>query len=360
MLAYKHIGNDAELGRGVDGNEFANEVLWLNKYSDCTEIEVRINSIGGSVSEGLSICSAILNSEKPVTTIIDGMAYSMAGVIAMCGNKRKMVDYGTFMMHNASGGNDEEVLNLITNSLAKIFERTTSLTMNKVKELMNKETWMSAQECLEMGLVDEIISTSNRKPNCKTVSELHNFYNQLLNKKQMIKVTNLLKLSNDASEDAIVEAVSKIEKDKQESDNKVSDLEKENTELKNKLKTFEDAKAEAEKAEKSVVIENAIKEKKTDESKREYFTNSTMSAAELKDLFGAIKTPYTPVITNQTTKVVANGEDRSGWSFTDWSKKDPKGLADMQNNAPHDFENLVKGLPSELSVNYDPKNDKKY
>ena len=89
MLCYKHIGYDESLGYGIDGNNFANEVLWLNQYSECKSIEVRINSIGGSVSEGLSICSAILNSEKPVTTIIDGMAYSMAGVIAMCGTKRK-------------------------------------------------------------------------------------------------------------------------------------------------------------------------------------------------------------------------------------------------------------------------------
>lgn len=363
MLCYKHIGNDEQIGAGIDGNSFANEVLWLNQYSECSEIEVRINSVGGSVSEGLSICSAILNSEKPVTTIIDGMAYSMAGVIAMCGSKKKMVDYGTFMMHNAAGGNDEDVLNLITNSLAKIFERTTALNITTCKSLMAKETWMDAKECLKMGLIDEIISTTNKKPTAKNISELHNFYNQLLNKKPMIKVTNLLKLSNDASEEAIVESISKIETEKVSLTEKVTNLEKELSEAKVKLSAFEDAEKEKETAAKVAVVENAIKEKKADASKKDYFVNSTMTAAELTDLFGAIKVPFTPVFNAATATTVGasgNGEDRSKWTFNDWSKKDPKGLAEMRDAAPHDFENLVKGLPSQLSVNYTPENDKKF
>ena len=165
MLIYKHIGNDAEMGYGVDGNMFASEMLYLNEaYPDLKEISVRINSVGGSVSEGLSICSAILNSTVPVVTYIDGMAYSMAGVIAMCGTKRNMSDFGTFMMHNVQGGSNEEILDLLTTSLAKIFERCTNLSLEKCKDLMNKETWMSAEECLNFGLVDSIVITENKKP----------------------------------------------------------------------------------------------------------------------------------------------------------------------------------------------------
>lgn len=351
MLCYKHIGNDSEMGMGIDGNAFANEVLWLNQYSDCKEIEVRINSVGGSVSEGLSVCSAILNSEKPVTTIIDGMAYSMAGVIAMCGSKKKMVDYGTFMMHNAQGGSDEDVLNLITNSLARIFERTTALNITTCRALMEKETWMDANECLKMGLVDEIIKTTNKKPVSNTVTELHSFYNQLLNKKPMIKVTNLLKLSNDASEDAIVESISKIETEKADLATKVTDLEKELSEAKTKLTAFEDAENAKEAAAKLEVIENAIKEKKADASKKDYFVNSTMSSIELKDLFGAITVPYTPVFNNSTATQAANGEDKSKWNFQDWMKKDAAGLIELKNSSPVDYDNLVKGIDTIKSKN---------
>lgn len=351
MLIYKHIGNDVELGRGIDGSDFANEVLWLNKNSDCNEIEVRINSIGGSVSDGLSICSAILNSDKPVSTVIDGMAYSMAGVIAMCGTKKRMVDFGTFMMHNAQGGSDEDVLNLITNSLAKIFERTTVLTLANCKDLMSKETWMSSDECLRMGLVDEIISTTNKKPIANTtVLELHNFYNKLINK-PMIKVTNLLKLANEASEDAIVEAIEKIETEKTGIVSEIDALKNENKDLKEKLKSFEDSEAAKQATEKLEVIENAIKEKKIEATKKDYFVNSAMTSTYLKEMFEAIKIPYTPVFNSAESAAGAVG-DRSKWTFRDWEKKDSAGLAELQNSAPEAFNELLKTIPTQIKSKY--------
>lgn len=342
MLLYKHIGDDNQLGMGIDGNYFASELLWLNEQSSVSEIEVRINSIGGSVQEGLSICSAILNSAKPVITCIDGMAYSMAGVIAMCGTKKKMVDYGTFMMHNAQGGNNEEVLNLITNSLAKIFERCTSLTMDKCKQMMADETWMDAAKCMEMGLIDEIITTNNRKPMGDTVVELYNIYNKLLNKKQMIKVTNLLNLSNDATEEAIVESIQVLETAKAEAISETETLKSEIETLKEKLKSFEEAELAKAEAEKLEVIENAISEKKIDATKKDHFINCTMGAAELKDLFGAIKIAYTPVFNAE--KVEADKNDRSSWTFRTWEKKDPAGLNELMNSAPEAYKELLKTI----------------
>ncbi len=61
ILLYKHIGFDDKLGQGVDGSLIANEITWINENrTDIKNIDVRINSVGGSVPEGLSICSAIL------------------------------------------------------------------------------------------------------------------------------------------------------------------------------------------------------------------------------------------------------------------------------------------------------------
>lgn len=189
ILLYKHIGNDDKLGYGIDGSLIAGEINWLNEnYPTLKNIDVKINSIGGSVPEGLSIVSAILDSKIPVTTWNSGMAYSIAGVILMCGSKRKMADFGTFMMHEAGGNKDEDVLNLITNSLAKIFEKTTYLTLEKCRELMNEETWMSAEECLKMGLIDEITVTKAKRPRLTNNLELHTFYNSYIEKKQIIKL----------------------------------------------------------------------------------------------------------------------------------------------------------------------------
>ena len=288
------------------------------------------------------------------------MAYSMAGVIAMCGRKRSMVDYGTFMMHNAQGGADEQVLELITNSLAKIFERCTALTMDKCKELMNNETWMDAIQCQQMGLIDEIISTQKMKPSMtnQTVTELYNFYNKLLINKKMIKVTNLLNLSNDANEDSIVEAISSKDAAIEQLKSEIEAKNAEKSELETKLAELENSINEKETAEKVELIENAVKEGKIDASTKDIYVNSNKSIEDLKNVFSALKPAYTPVF-NNTAKVNAPA-GRENWTFNDWSKNDPKGLIEMRENDPTSFDNLVSKLPSNLSPNYNPATDKRF
>ena len=357
MLIYSEIGE-----MGVNGAAFASEMQWLNEcYGDSIKcINVRINSPGGSVADGLSICSAILNSTIPCDTYIDGMAYSMAGVIAMCGRKRSMVDYGTFMMHNAQGGSDEQVLELITNSLAKIFERCTALTMDKCKELMANETWMDAAQCQAMGLVDEVISTQKMKPSNadKTVLELYNFYNKLLTNKKMNKVTNLLKLSNDASEESIVEAITSKDAAIEHLKSEIEAKNAEKSELESKLAELQKSIDDKETAEKVELIENAVKEGKIDASTKDIYVNSSKTIEELKSVFNSLKPAYTPVFTPSNNANVPAG--REAWSFADWSKNDPKGLQEMRENDPTSFDNLISKLPSNLSPNYNPATDKRF
>jgi ATP-dependent Clp protease, protease subunit len=79
-----------EIGDKVDGDYFAQEINFLSKQYD--EIVIRINSGGGSVLQGLSIFNAMLNSPAFIVVNIDGIAASMAGVIAMAGNIVRMND----------------------------------------------------------------------------------------------------------------------------------------------------------------------------------------------------------------------------------------------------------------------------
>jgi len=209
ILLYKHFGEMEDMGMGINGAWIAEDIQYINEYGmdQIQKINVRINSVGGSVAEGYSICAAILNSKIPVDTYIDGMAYSMAGVVAMCGRKKYMSDFGTFMMHNAMGSDNQEVLDLITNSLAIIFDGTTALTMDKCKAMMEQETWMSAEECMTMGIIDEVVKTNNKKmAMSNSVKELYALYNKVLtkSKNKMINLTNYLKLNNDASEEALL------------------------------------------------------------------------------------------------------------------------------------------------------------
>lgn len=357
MLIYKHIGDLDGMGDGINGAWVAEDIQYLNEnYKDQVKcINIRINSIGGSVADGLSIVSAILNSEIPCNTYIDGMAYSMAGVIAICGNKKYMADYATFMMHNANGGSDEEVLNLITNSLAKIFERNTNLTLDKCKDLMNKETWMTADECLNLGIVDEIIQTKKMKPAMNsTLKELHAIYNKVITKTEtkMNKLTDLLKLSNEASEDAIIDAVNA-------KDARIAELETSIANQSAELKSLKDANDAAIQTAKVELVENAVKEGKIAVASKEIYLTSNKSNEELKDVFSKLTPAYTPIFDNKQ-KQTPGVAGRENWTFNDWSKNDPKGLSEMQANDKATFDALISKLPTELSNNYNPSTDKKF
>lgn len=361
-MLYKHFGNDGN-EVGVDGSLIANEIHYINEYNSQNNgeaiecIEVKINSPGGSVQDGLSICDAILTSKIPVTTNIVGMAYSMAGVVAMCGHKKVMNDYATFMMHNVSGGDNEEVLDLLTNSLATIFDNNTALTLDKCRELMNMETWLSAKECLAYGLIDEITTTKIKKPNAKTVNELCEFYNKITNTKinKMEKIIGFLNLNADASETVVLEKVTAVVLEKEAAVNKTTEVTSENDALKvenealkaekealaAKLQAFEDIEKEKEEVAKSDVLKEAVNAGKITEESKAIWIKNPINSADLKNLFDSIQTKPAFVPAKPDEAKLENKDDRSKWTFQDWSKKDPKGLEAIHKNNKPEFDRLI-------------------
>ena len=96
ILLYDRIGVD-DKGNGISGKRFAEELFRLAKRF--RRINVRINSHGGKVTDGLSICAAILNINKSIPgvridTYVDGLALSIAGLIAVCGKRVYMCNFG--------------------------------------------------------------------------------------------------------------------------------------------------------------------------------------------------------------------------------------------------------------------------
>ena len=149
----------------------------------CKKINVRINSIGGNVLDGYSIVSAILNSTVKCDTYIDGLAASISGVIAMAGDKCYMADYGTMMLHNPIGGNSEDVLALVKNTLVTILSKRTKLDEDTINKMMDEETWLNADQCMEMGLVDFVVKSDKKmKMSTNSLTEMAFIYNKLINK----------------------------------------------------------------------------------------------------------------------------------------------------------------------------------
>lgn len=124
------------------------------------EITVHINSEGGSVFDGIAIYNAIRNHGAKITTRIEGIAASMASVIALAGDTRLIADAGFVMIHNPWTWTDGEaddlrkaadVLDKIGEQLAAIYANRLGKSAEEVKEIMDAETWWSADEAIENG-----------------------------------------------------------------------------------------------------------------------------------------------------------------------------------------------------------------
>lgn len=128
------------------------------------KLAVRINSGGGSVFEGLAIYNAIKRRGQ-VTIQIDGLAASIASLIAMAGSRVEMASNALIMIHNPwSGGSGDsaelrkqaDLLDKAKGSMLEAYSSRTGKTPEEISRIMDDETWFTAQEALEHKLIDAI------------------------------------------------------------------------------------------------------------------------------------------------------------------------------------------------------------
>jgi ATP-dependent Clp endopeptidase proteolytic subunit ClpP len=300
LQIYDVIGesrNDDGSISGISGKEFAEYLTSLEKQ-DKKGIEVHINSLGGSIIDGMTIYSAIKSCSLPVDTVCVGIAVSMAGVILQAGRTRKMVPWGQVMLHNPSGGDSKE-LDTLKETLIKMLCPRTGISEEEMSNLMDETSWLNAEESLENKLIDEIedITTDANLPKITektTPQAAHKKLLEVVNSLQHIKseymkgLANLLELPENASEREFIKAVkalkngipSKDELDKLSE--KIVAKEKELAELKEKyLKMEEECKLTRLEAE---TLKNKKKEADTLVLKAEAETmvNEAMKAGKLK------------------------------------------------------------------------------
>ena len=130
------------------------------------EIEVEINSGGGSVFAGSEIYTALKSYSGNVVVKIVGLAASAASVIAMAGNKVIMSPTAQMMIHNVSSysagdyrdmEHTAEILKSANNTIANAYRLKTGKTQEDLLSLMDNETWMTAEKAKELGFIDEIM-----------------------------------------------------------------------------------------------------------------------------------------------------------------------------------------------------------
>ena len=130
------------------------------------DLEVEINSGGGSVFAGSEIYTTLKSYKGNVTVKIVGLAASAASVIAMAGKKVTMSPTAQMMIHNVSScaaGDYREmehaadVLKNANDTIANAYRLKTGKEQDELLRLMDNETWMTAQKAKELGFVDEIM-----------------------------------------------------------------------------------------------------------------------------------------------------------------------------------------------------------
>jgi ATP-dependent protease ClpP protease subunit len=141
--------------------------------SDVTDIHVYINSGGGSVIEGWSIYDKLKTSGKKITTIGEGMVGSIATIIFMAGDYRKLHENSRFFIHNPYWQPDSptpmeaddlislgESLQAEQKKILDFYSNQTGKAVEDLEPLMQKATDLTSAQALEMGFANEIISTS--------------------------------------------------------------------------------------------------------------------------------------------------------------------------------------------------------
>ena len=165
LLLYGLIGPDsgfAWLFDEVTPKQFKQDLDALGAIS---ELRVFINSEGGDVFAGQAIHSILQRHQAHVTVYVDGLAASIASVVAMAGDTVIMPRNAMMMVHSPwtfGVGNAEEfrklaeTLDQVRESIVAAYESKTGLARAELLGLLDAETWMTAEEAVEFGFADEI------------------------------------------------------------------------------------------------------------------------------------------------------------------------------------------------------------
>lgn len=192
-------GNEANI------NIYGNIVSWeyldsdVSSYTLAKEIEtlnadiinVYINSYGGEVAEGLAIYNSLKRHKAKIKTYCDGFACSAASVVFMAGDERIMSTASLLMIHNAwsNASGDAKQFRKQADNLEKITQASINAYMQKIniseeklKNMLDAETWMTSNEALEMGFANIIVNETEGDKASQSVKK--SLINLIINSKK--------------------------------------------------------------------------------------------------------------------------------------------------------------------------------
>lgn len=137
----------------------------LSALGEVRELHINVCSNGGDIPSGFAIYNMLSRHAAKKVVTIDGIAASMASVIAMAGDEIIIPSNSMLMIHNPWGmvGGDSEALISFGESLAKmreqianVYVKRTGQSIKDILSMMDRETWLTAQEAVDMGFADRV------------------------------------------------------------------------------------------------------------------------------------------------------------------------------------------------------------
>ncbi len=279
ILLYGDIGEYD----GVRSGDIARELLEAEALTG--KVDVRINSNGGEVYSGIAIFNALKNSKADITIYVDGIAASMASVIALCGKPVQMSRYARLMLHSVQGscyGNKDEMKNCIReiealeDTLCEMYATRMGKAKDEIRAMYfdGRDHWLRADEALSLGLIDGIYD-ADPVPEDSTPEQVFQIFNNRLQQPQNENDMNLDELkkrprfTNCATDDDFLREIGLLETEA----GKVPSLNAEVDRLKGELKVFQD-KAEADDAAaRKQLLDAAEKDGRIDAATRPIYEN---------------------------------------------------------------------------------------
>jgi ATP-dependent Clp protease protease subunit len=157
---YEEIGENF-WGEGLSAKKFVNELNAL----DVSAIDLHINSPGGSVFDGQAIYNALRRHKAEVTTYIDGLAASIASVVALAGDRVVMPSNAMMMIHNPWGmaigyagdmRSMADTLDKVRETILNVYDEHSTKTRDELSAAMDAETELTAADALDYGFIDEV------------------------------------------------------------------------------------------------------------------------------------------------------------------------------------------------------------
>ena len=165
---YSNVNRESAVELNKKIGEIESKSLTLANTLDIDPpiLKVLINSGGGSITAGISSMDTILRCKVPVHTYVDGFAASAATFLSVVGNYRFMSRNSYMLIHQLSSNfwgtyanfeDEKQNLDLMMKTIKDVYKKYTKVPMKKLDEILKHDLLWDAKQCLEYGLIDEVI-----------------------------------------------------------------------------------------------------------------------------------------------------------------------------------------------------------